>query len=409
MKITYISYGHTLGTSILVVQSMKALRILGPELTEYHLHPDFRNPLLAEPKSDTGPPQKRISSSRGRWSSLFKLLRGTKDAVFLYLGILLRNLRAFPRELRIISREKPDLLFVRKSFVVSSLLIAKLKKIPFVWDMDTPLYEKEKFSDKKFPGLSFLEFLDFKTHQWADALTVVSSAVKDDYVKKGMPPEKIFVCPNGVDPQRFSLEVCSRRVKEKLGLEGKLVIGFSGGFSAWHGIDTFLESLPTLADCHPEARFLLVGGTLGGAYEDKVKSPYASKVIFTGQVSFEKIPEYLAAMDITVAPYPPIEFFYFSPLKIFEYMAMGKPVVTSKQGQLAEVITDGENGLLFEPGNQKEMLDQIKRLIDDVELRRRLGANARKTVVENYTWGHRAQRALEACRYALSRHRTNLN
>ncbi len=88
---------------------------------------------------------------------------------------------------------------------------------------------------------------------------------------------------------------------------------------------------------------------------------------------------------------------------------MAKPVVAPRQGQLAELITEGENGFLYEPGNQTEMLDKIKKLLDDAGLRRQLGEAARKTIVENYTWNDNAQRALDACRYALSKHRTDLD
>ena len=405
MKITYITYSQDVALRIQNAEFFEAFRRLVPEVKEFHLHPDFRNPLTenSERPPVNGPPVRR------KRNLISKLFWGGKSAALWQLGMLLRNLRSLPKELRIISREKPDLLLVHKSFVVSPLLIAKLKKIPFVWQLDSPLFEKEEFSERKILFPSFLNFLEVKTNQWADALTAMSSSAKDHFVKKGVPAEKIFVAPNGANPEKFSPEVSSKRVREKFGLEGKLVIGFSGGFSIWHGIDSLLESVPTLVDYHPDVRFMLVGGPESGAYADKIKPPYADKVIFTGRVSYREVPEYLAAMDILVAPYPPIQFFYFSPLKIFEYMAMAKPVVAPRQGQLAELITDGENGFLYEPGNRTEMLDKIKKLLSDGGLRKRLGEKARKTIVENYTWSDNAQKALDACRYALSKHRTDLD
>jgi len=408
MKIVYLTYsGKEVGPRIHIVGFLEAFRRLVPGLQEYHLHPDFRDPLqdIEEKESDGS----LSESAAGREGLASKLFGGTSGAFFWQLGFLLRNLRSLKRELRIISREKPDLLLVRKSFVVSSLLAAKLKKIPFVWEVNAPLFEKEAFVERRILFPSLLNFMEVKTNQWADAITVVTNSLKDYFVKKGVPAQRIFVNPNGVDIDRFSPEVSPERVRQRLGLEGKSTIGFSGGFRAWHGIDSFLEIVPGLADYHPDVRFLLIGGAESEVYSEKIKPSYADRVIFTGLVSYREVPEYLAAMDILVAPYPPMEFFYFSPLKIFEYMAMAKPVVAPRQGQLAELIADGENGLLFEPGNQTEMLDKIKKLLDDAGLRERLGENARKTIMETYTWNDNAQRALEACRYALSKHRTDIS
>jgi len=408
MKIVYLTYsGKEVGPRIHIVGFLKAFRGLVPELKVFHMHPDFRDPLEETPDGESN---RSVSESVGGKRGLAsRPAAGMRSAVLWQLGFLLRNLRSFGRELRILSREKPDLLLVRKSFVVSSLLAAKLKKIPFVWEVNAPLFEKEQFVERRILFPSLLNFMEVKTNQWAEAITVVTNSLKDYFVKKGVPAERIFVNPNGADPHRFSPEISPARVREKWGLQGKLVIGFSGGFKAWHGIDSFLEAIPSLADYHPEVRFALVGGAPSERYLEKIRPPYSERVIFTGLVPYKEIPEYLAAMDILVAPYPPMEFFYFSPLKIFEYMAMAKPVVAPRQGQLAELITDGENGFLYETGNRTEMLDKIKKLLDDAGLRRQLGEAARKTIAENYTWNDNAQRALDACRYALSKHRTDLD
>jgi len=403
MKIVYLTYsGKEVGPRIHIVGFLEAFRKLVPDLKEFHLHPDFRDPTReTEPEEFDRPPPKVT----GRKSRLVSKFFGGASGAFLWqLGFLLRNLRSLKREIRIVSREKPDLLLVRKSFVVSSLLAAKLRKIPFVWEINAPLFEKREFVERKILFPSLLNFMEAKTNQWADAVTVVTNSLKDYFVKKGLPARRVFVNPNGVDTDRFSPEVSPVRVRRKLGLDGKSVIGFSGGFRAWHGVDSFLEAIPSLADHHPEVRFVLIGGAPSERYLEEIKPPYSDRVIFTGLVPYQEIPEYLAAMDILVAPYPAMEFFYFSPLKIFEYMAMAKAVVAPRQGQLAELIADGENGLLFEPGNQTEMLDKIRKLLDDAGLRKRLGEKAREMIVENYTWNDNAQRALEACRYALRRH-----
>jgi glycosyltransferase involved in cell wall biosynthesis len=102
-------------------------------------------------------------------------------------------------------------------------------------------------------------------------------------------------------------------------------------------------------------------------------------------------------MDIVTAPYAPMgnDPIYFSPLKVFEYMAMGKPVVASRIDQLAEIFEDGEEIVLIKPGNVEELADAILKLIADSELAQRLGANARTKVLSTYTWGKTVVKILE--------------
>jgi glycosyltransferase involved in cell wall biosynthesis len=116
-------------------------------------------------------------------------------------------------------------------------------------------------------------------------------------------------------------------------------------------------------------------------------------VTLVGNVAHEEVPQYLALMDVAVAPYPAVEEFYFSPLKLFEYMAAGRAVVASRIGQVAEVIADGFTGLLYEPGNHEALRGCIRRLRADENGRRELGQNARMASSKN-TWQQNAERVL---------------
>jgi len=117
-------------------------------------------------------------------------------------------------------------------------------------------------------------------------------------------------------------------------------------------------------------------------------------VTIVGNVSHEEVPQYLALMDAVVAPYPALEDFYFSPLKLYEYMASGRAVVASRIGQVAEVIADGRTGLLYEPGNQEALIACIRRLRGDENLRKELGQNARMACATN-TWRRNAERVVD--------------
>jgi glycosyltransferase involved in cell wall biosynthesis len=103
-------------------------------------------------------------------------------------------------------------------------------------------------------------------------------------------------------------------------------------------------------------------------------------------------------MDVAVAPYPAIGHFYFSPLKLFEYMAMARPVIASTQGQIAELVTHQENGWLYPPGDIEALKDALIRLATDEDLRLRLGASARTYVATHHTWKRNGEKLLDRFR-----------
>ena len=110
------------------------------------------------------------------------------------------------------------------------------------------------------------------------------------------------------------------------------------------------------------------------------------RVTFTGAVEYERVPEILKALDVAVAPYPEMADFYFSPIKIFEYMAAGRPIVASRIGQITDVLVDGENALLVPPGNADALAHALARLKSDPELRQQLGHAAQREARESHTW-----------------------
>nr|MDQ3397619.1 glycosyltransferase family 4 protein [Deinococcota bacterium] len=120
----------------------------------------------------------------------------------------------------------------------------------------------------------------------------------------------------------------------------------------------------------------------------------ADSVRFTGAVALEEVPRFLMQMDAAAAPYPPLANFYFSPLKVYEYLAAGLPVVASRVGQLAELLTDGVDGLLYPPGDARALAGALTRLAGDAALRERLGRAGRAKVEAKHSWQHVARRIL---------------
>ena len=239
----------------------------------------------------------------------------------------------------------------------------------------------------------------------ADHIFVVSEVERRNLLTAGIASHRIVVNPNGVDVDRFRLVCGGGETRAALGISDKIVVGFLGSFGPWHGAPVLAEAarrISTEAGCH----FLFIGdgeqrGTVEGIIDSAGKSVSTT---FVGRVSHAEAPAYLDACDIFAAPNVPAgdgSEFFGSPTKLFEYMAMARPVVASRLGQIAEVIDDGSNGLLVEPGDPQALAMAIEKLAADEGLRARLGAAARQTVIERYTWRHNAETVFDAVRPSI--------
>jgi glycosyltransferase involved in cell wall biosynthesis len=202
---------------------------------------------------------------------------------------------------------------------------------------------------------------------------------------------RVHVIPNGVNPDRFRAGLppsCS--------FPDSFIIGFVGSLKPWHGLSTLVEAFNLLPRLEPIPRLLIVGD---GPERSRVEAELSdaglrNRAHLTGSVPAESIPGFLASMSVGVAPYPKLDSFYFSPLKVFEYLASGLPVVASRIGQLEEVIQDGKNGLFCEPGNAKSLAAALHRLHKDPEFCHRLGQGARVSA-QKHTWEASVRRILE--------------
>ena len=201
--------------------------------------------------------------------------------------------------------------------------------------------------------------------------------------------EKIVIMPNGVDVALFGAQYSPTAVRTEFNLDSRPVVCFVGSFQLWHGIDLLVESFAQVLHQIPHSKLLLVGdGPARKSIEEKVKNlGIGSSVHITGLVPQRQIPEILSAVDVAVIPYPELpNELWFSPLKLYEYMAAGKAIVASSSGQIAEVIHDGENGRLVTPGKIDELAKVIVRLLNNPDEREWIGKNAHKQAVEKHSW-----------------------
>ncbi|WP_099237414.1 glycosyltransferase family 4 protein [Synechococcus sp. BDU 130192] len=222
----------------------------------------------------------------------------------------------------------------------------------------------------------------------ATALIAVSEGVKA-YLQQWVPGDRLFVLPNGVNPDRFS-EVFKPSAAKPF------TVGFVGSLKPWHGLDCLIEAFAQLRQTVPEARLLIVGD---GPQRQDLEAAIArhqltAQVQWTGAVSPEAVPHWLGQMSIAVAPYPASEDFYFSPLKVVEYMAAGLPVVASHIGQLPDIVDDGVTGILCPPGEVAALAQTLEHLWRSPQYREQLGLAARGFVLKHHTWDHIAAQIL---------------
>ncbi|WP_303921592.1 glycosyltransferase family 4 protein [Draconibacterium sediminis] len=239
----------------------------------------------------------------------------------------------------------------------------------------------------------------------ADLFVVVSQVLKDQLCDKGIQKDKILVNPNGVDPEKFNPEISAKELIKKHSLEDKTIIGFIGTFGVWHGVENLLEAYILLLKKNPDYRnttkLMLIGdGKLMFQVKNRIEEENISdNVIVTGLVPQNEGPKYLSCCDILCAPTKPNpdgSRFFGSPTKLFEYMAMGKAIVSSDIEQQGEILEHQKDAILTKPGDVSSLAEGITQLLEDSLLRDTLGRNARKKVIENYTWEKHTRKILDS-------------
>lgn len=315
---------------------------------------------------------------------------------------------------------KADAIYQRyNGFSFCGAYIAKMKNIPFILEFNSSdvwkiknwknndtflkrIFKTIYYKIFKLPIVSVIEKYNLNS---AAHIVVVSDALKDILLKFGVGKNKIIVNPNGIDEGKYNPQIKCDDVKQKYNLENKIIVGFIGTFGQWHGAENIALAFGRLLKKYPEYKNKVKLFMIG----DGVRMPVVKKYILefslqenvalAGLIPQDQGAKFLNACDILInatVPNPDGSEFFGSPTKLFEYMAMGKATICSDMAQMSEILEHGKTAYMVEPGNIDELATAMKELVDDSELRQRLGGSARDEVIQKYTWDKHVDKILKA-------------
>ena len=345
----------------------------------------------------------REKSDKDTRITFFSKIRAKLPLFFYELLELSYNFYGFFLLAKEIFRDRPDFIYDRYMiFNASSILVGKKYGIPVFLEVNAPLaLERYQQPDEKL----YLKSLAFFLEKWICSNSfrtiVVSTPLKEYLVSNGVPAEKIVVMPNGVNPEIFKpSEEKSKELLEKCGFcEDDIIVGFVGILRPWHGIDLLLDAFNQAAMRIKNLKLLIVGsGPIRCEIEQKIhRFGIGEKVHISGKVPHTAVPDYVNLFDIAVSPKAT---FYSSPMKILEYMALGKAVIAPNSNNITDILKTGQDGLLFLENDSKELRECIIKLAQNPRLRNRLGQVARKKIITKRNWKNMA---LLICRIASER------
>jgi glycosyltransferase involved in cell wall biosynthesis len=269
---------------------------------------------------------------------------------------------------------------------------ARTLRVPHILEVNAPLSQEQA----EHRGLAFghaARELEGATLRGADRVIAVSRAVAGWAAASGVEPARLSVRSNGVDPARFAVGTAERAVmRAQLGVGGAPVIGFLGTLKPWHDVASLIRATAVLVAAGLRVRLVLIGdGPERPRLEGLVRAAGLEPLTtFVGAVAYDDVPRYLSALDVAAVTYEASPGFYFSPLKLFEYLAAEKPVVAAAIGDIEHCIRHGATGLMYAPGDVRALADALLALITDPERASRLAQAGREHVRIHHTWAGNA-------------------
>ncbi|MFN2557323.1 MAG: glycosyltransferase family 4 protein [Nitriliruptorales bacterium] len=265
------------------------------------------------------------------------------------------------------------------------------------WGLPRPLFGR------------FVErFGELRIARRADLVASVSDAVDSQLGRLGIHPQQRVVIPNGVDLNAFSPGEPDQHLRRLHGLDGRLVVGWVGGFRPFHGLELVADVARGLRERVPQAILCLVGtGPLHNEMAEQARA-LPDQIRLVGPAAPKDVPRWIRSFDVCLLLASSDEFHY-SPLKLYEYLGCGRPVVAARVGQVAQTVRDSVESLLVPTNDASAVVAAIERLAQDPVLRELMGKNARTTAERATSWDARALHLVEAleARGCLEPHTAN--
>lgn len=286
-----------------------------------------------------------------------------------------------------------DFLYERYSlWSAAGIRAAGRLEVPCLVEVNAPLLQEQRRYRQIYCNSEAAK-IEHETFQKADQIIAVSEAVRNYVIGQGADQARTAVLPNGVNLTKFNTSVPPRNLA---GLEEKFVVGFVGSLKPWHGLEALMDAFTIVKNSATDCHLLIVGdGPLRSWIEGYIyASDLADSVTVTGWMDHAALPNLIKRFDVAVAPYPALSDFYFSPLKLFEYMAVGAAIVATGIGQISELIANGRTGLLVAPGDTAGLAEGILRFYHNPILRHHIGQAAAEQALA-HSWEANATRISE--------------
>lgn len=285
------------------------------------------------------------------------------------------------------SEQPLDLVYERYSLWSDAAMTwSRYHDVDGVLEVNAPLID-EQGQHRVLVDRDGAEAIAAQAFDSATSVVTVSEPVAR-WVAERTDDRAVHVVPNGVDTRHIRPVGPGRSARAAGPHDTSFTVGFVGTLKPWHGVEVLLEAFARLARSDEAVRLRLVGD---GPQRDALAGQadrlgVAEQVDLVGAVAPEKMPAELAAMDVAVAPYPQLPDFYFSPLKIYEYLAAGLPVVASDIGPCADILDGGDLGVLVAPGDVSSLAVALAGLRRDPLIRADLGRAGRDAAVARHDW-----------------------
>jgi glycosyltransferase involved in cell wall biosynthesis len=315
----------------------------------------------------------------------------------LILWFFFREARLFFSAVITVLRHRPEVVYRRHPLLNGDYFLSRIFNISSVREVNGIVADEIKITKRADNiTLRVLNWIERFTLPKADKIIAVTPKMKELLQSGyGIEANRITLIQNGADTDSFK-PADTVMARETLDLAQDVnYVCFVGSLQQWQGVEYLIQSLPLILNQCPDTQLLIIGD---GRMKEELfqlaeKTGVSNKVIFTGMVPHHKTPLYINASDVCVAPKTGLDF-GFSPLKLYEYLACGKPVVASRASGI-EIIENNGSGILVEPKDVAAIAAAIIKLLQNPEFRTQMGNNGRRYVVEYQSWRRVAERIAE--------------